>query len=145
MDGWGVVIFLYYLSVIAYYSILPCTFGLGYFVKSLSPPPNRNLEDLKNRLLVYAVSEVMPEKISSYASPYDGTMMPSLSGLRPYFISDSISYWNSPFYNDETARKYKAAKTFLDNEFQTEEQVNDFFNEFLEMMKNEIQDCPVSH
>jgi hypothetical protein len=97
---------------------------------------NTNLEQLKNALLTYHMTEVFANKIERgpITTVFDGSSLPPLSGYNLInacfsYIMDEDEFKKHPFYTQTMAMKHKAIDRFLELNLNTREQVTKFFDD----------------
>lgn len=108
---------------------------------------NNSLEALKNALLTYALVRTKKDDFAfmnmNYES-YDGKQLPQLSGADISnacfsYIVDKEEFRKSPFYTSIMESKIDAINKYLDRTLDTNEKVEVFFTEYLQLLKTPIE------
>ena len=106
-------------------------YGISRLIRFTRRPSNKHREQLKNALLVDAISKVMPDKIDAHdKGHYDGTRLPPITVLNKFcYLTDPNKYLLQ--VDTDTTNRYIAVNKFLDTHLRTEQQVQDFYLKFL--------------
>lgn len=101
--------------------------------------PLREVDNLKNALLTFALSTIRKDDFDSLNMIYnsfDGSKLPMLSGYDISnacfsYIIDKNEFKRSPFYTTGMSNKIEAIDRYIDKNLNTKEQVSDFFNDYV--------------
>ena len=113
--------------------------------KQVTDKSPEHIEVLKNALLSFALSELRQKDFDglnfSYNS-FDGTKLPGMSGFDTAnacmsYILDISEFRKSPFYSITMENKLNAINKYLKNNFDTDEKVLNFVNEYIEKEKSQ--------
>ena len=104
------------------------------------------VDQLKNALLSYAMMRVFEDKVNMFPDvnykQYDGTTLPAMSGFNDLnacftYLQDSEELKNTPLMSQMMIDKNEAIIKFINNNLVTPDQVTEFFNKYLEIIKSE--------
>ena len=103
-------------------------------------PNLKPIDRLKNALLSYALMKAKStdvDNIHMNYSVFDGTTLPSFSGSSVEnacftYILDKTSFKNDPFFSHNMLFKILAVEKYLDKNLSTDDQVLDFFSNFID-------------